>query len=484
MNNKTLMKILSICFLVVMAFNFTGNIYAAVNSSYQSDDMEVVEVDLEKKMKNSILLDAIASLVYALGSLVESLTGTVFELLTGTNMFPWADRVIFNSVPFLDINFLNPANGSLFVNQTGGDTILANIVRNTYYTILIISIGFLGIIVGVMAVRLAISTIASEKAKYKEAIVKFLVSLVMLFCVHYAISFIFYLNESLVEIASNILANNLEEVEFADDFLKDNLTDKEIITNFFEKQEGIIGNFDKERDEILSEEQSTRILAALLKSDIYKDVVIPEAFGNDQGSKVLQWFEKILGNSSFLGLGFNNWLVGDKDVIKKIQGSVNYVKEISENEKKRKVVEDLIKDLEEDPKGYYEENTGFFAGLFSDYDDWYKKERKELIKLNKLYLQIAKGNNNISPVTPQNFIAKLGQYFKESAWTIEVDEDGDEVGWAADQISLQGALLYAIFVVQSMLYFVAYIKRFFFVVILALLAPIIVLYDFLGKAIM
>lgn len=78
----------------------------------------------------------------------------------------------------------------------------------------------------------------------------------------------------------------------------------------------------------------------------------------------------------------------------------------------------------------------------------------------------------------------MGEYFKQAAWTYEKDEEGVMTGWSPSQLSLQGALMYAIFIVQSMLYFFAYIKRFFFVTILALLAPAIVIYDFLGKAIM
>lgn len=56
-----------------------------------------------------------------------------------------------------------------------------------------------------MAIRIAISTIASEKAKYKEAIVHWATALILLFAMHYVISFVFYLNEQLVEVASSMV---------------------------------------------------------------------------------------------------------------------------------------------------------------------------------------------------------------------------------------------------------------------------------------
>lgn len=533
MNNKTLMKILSICFLVVMAFNFTGNIYAAVNTSYASDANQVVEVDLEAKLQNSTILDVIAQLVYALGSLVESLVGSVFYKLTGTNMFPWADRVIFNTVPFLDINFLNPSASSLFQSETGGDTILAGLVRNTYYTVLILAIGFLGIIVGVMAVRLAISTIAAEKAKYKEAIVKFLVSLVMLFCIHYGISFIFYLNESLVEIASSILTKNLEGVEITENFFQTQLTDEDLVKNFFKKN-------NDDGKEILENEESTKIAARLLRDANYRKYVIPEAYGNSVTEN--KWYHKI---DNYLPWNWGD----DADAVKKLKTDVARVKDGNEMttviiptyeayldckrdgekfiktqygkplyekymeiERKKIVTKDDNNDY--NTGGNNENDTGTASkpgdngytggpggttksgsrkkssgeekwettGKKNAHNAYVKHVLPETMVTYKSYIDAY--NIESMKVSTQDFISQMGQFFKDSAWTYETDEQGHIEGWSATELSLQGALLYSIFVIQSMLYFVAYIKRFFFVVILALLAPIIVLYDFLGKAIM
>lgn len=490
MKNKTQMKIISICFIFIMIFNIFGNVYAATNKAY-GDSRPVAEVDLESKLQNSVLLEAIATLVYGLGSLVETLVGAVFEKLTGENSFPWADKVIFNTVPFLDVNFLNPESGSLFRSSDGADTYLANIIRNTYYTVLTLAIGFLGIIVGIMAIRLAVSTIASEKAKYKEAIGKFLISLVMLFCVHYVISFVFYLNESAVTIASTILLDNMEKVKIDDSFLASNLSDEQLIENFFVAQgAGDEDAFEKEKDKILSDDTNIKILKTLIQSQTYKEIAIPKAYGN--GKKT--WGEKI--NVFF---GWDN-----KSAVDTVMEHVNIVKNDSKIAEYKSILESYSKNPEDYEKflpeslikeALKEESDGKL-GDSGNIEQWKKTDpsgyKKACKKMARQYLELLRVlvtansiyHGNEESITADTLIARMGEYFKESAWVYETDEDGVETGWSATQVSLQGALLYAIFVVQSMLYFIAYLKRFFFVTILALLAPAIVIYDFLGKAIM
>ena len=122
---------------------------------------------LDSKIKDSVLLDVLANMINAVASLGEYLIGSIFFALTGDNIFPWADRIIFNGIAFLDINFLNPSDHSLFV-QNGTDSILGKVVKNVYSTIFSLAVLLLGVAIGVMAIRLAISSIAAEKAKYKQ----------------------------------------------------------------------------------------------------------------------------------------------------------------------------------------------------------------------------------------------------------------------------------------------------------------------------
>ena len=181
MKKKTYKIIICISLVVMLFTNFTS-VFGAINEygNYSS----VSENALDFKIKDSVLLDVLANMINAVASLVEYLIGSIFFALTGDNIFPWADRIIFNGIAFLDINFLNPADHSLFV-QNGTDSILGKVVKNVYSTIFSLAVLFLGVAIGVMAIRLAISSIAAEKAKYKQAIVNWLTCMVLLFLMHY-----------------------------------------------------------------------------------------------------------------------------------------------------------------------------------------------------------------------------------------------------------------------------------------------------------
>lgn len=208
MKKKTYKIIICISLVVMLFTNFSG-VFGATNPDY-TPTVSVSEGALDAKIKDSILLDALANMINAIASLAEYLIGSIFKSLTGDNIFPWADRIIFNGIGFLDINFLNPASNSLFVSN-GSDSILGEVVKSVYSTIFSLAVLFLGVAVGVMAIRLAISSIAAEKAKYKQAIVNWATCIVMLFLMHYILAFVFWVNEQLVQIASGILIQTIEE---------------------------------------------------------------------------------------------------------------------------------------------------------------------------------------------------------------------------------------------------------------------------------
>lgn len=156
------------------------------------------------EQKGSGLLGLLGIAVYSFGTLIEWIVSNIMAMFCGTQFFPWADRIIFNNVSMLDCNFINPAVGSLF-KDANGFTAIGNTVRGVYFTGMSIALGFLGIVIAVMAIKIAISTIASEKAKYKDSIKDWIITLILIFGMHYVLAFAFYLNEKLVEVASQIV---------------------------------------------------------------------------------------------------------------------------------------------------------------------------------------------------------------------------------------------------------------------------------------
>lgn len=200
---KKIYLVLIFLFLIFMGIEV--NTYAAVNSHYVEDSINTPGDTGNKSWLTDKLLNLLGHAFYGLGRAIQFLVTAVVKLLSSINQFPWADKVIFNGVSLLDVNFINPAKNSLFMDNSSKLTTIGTTVRNVYFTGLSISLGFLGIIVAVMAIRLAISSIGSEKAKYKEAIVHWATAIILIFGMHYLISFVFYINEQLVEVASNIV---------------------------------------------------------------------------------------------------------------------------------------------------------------------------------------------------------------------------------------------------------------------------------------
>lgn len=207
------------------------NTFGAINQTYYDkivEDLNVVEGALDSKVRSSVLLDAISILVYAVGSLMEWILGLMFEGISGSKIFPWADAILFNAVPLLDINVFNPAGTSLV-------GIMQEFVASSYWTVFSIALAFLGIAIMVTAIKLVVSTIASDKALYKQAIMKWLMGFIMLWGIHFFISFVLYLNEGLVETASNIASEAVEGSSIDLIKLRDTtVTDIDIVRNFIQ----------------------------------------------------------------------------------------------------------------------------------------------------------------------------------------------------------------------------------------------------------
>lgn len=210
MKKNNFMKFFAMIFLFAILFQLVTPSVLAKTSTYGQDATYDSGTGSDKAggFIQDVLLGALGKAIYAIGWCIEKLGAGIVSLLTNVNMFPWADRVIFNSVALLDVNFINPAEHSLFYDSNGY-TAIGKSVRNVYFSGMSIGLGFFGIIVAVMAIKLAVSSIASEKAKYKEAIVHWLTALVLLFAMHYILSFVFYLNEQMVEVASQIVNSEI-----------------------------------------------------------------------------------------------------------------------------------------------------------------------------------------------------------------------------------------------------------------------------------
>ncbi len=448
-NKKRILKLICLVAVIMLITLFVKSTYAAINPNYVVDTLvRDTSEQVGKKTLASILLDALSSLVYALASLGEWLIGKVFLAVSGTNIFPWADAIIFNAIPLLDINFLTPSEGSLVGT-------IQEVLAKMYGTIFVIAIGFFGISILIMGVKLAISTIASEKAKYKTAIVNWVSGIVLLFTMHIFISFVFYLNEQLVIVASTIATNAIDSTEAvtALTFDDDGVSDEDKINSFINAMSsqhitdwtsfGLsrvfdgIGRIDitlTEAKEIINE--NPKIAASLLQDERYRYW----RFGDRNN-----WYTiDTSANSNFW-----TWSRGDKDFIRVLAENVRHISQ-------GRPFEEELKELSNKRNRSEEEN----------------RKLEFYIACDEIYNKDVLGQGG----SQKSLAANLAQYFKEAAWEVETGS------WKASKIVIQNAILYAILVVQSFMFLLSYIKRVFFVIILALLAPAVVVYDFFNKS--
>ena len=574
MKKKTYKIIMCISVMVIL-FVSIGNVFGATNPDYKPT-VSVTESALDSKIKSSVLLDTLANMINAIASLAEWLLGGVFKTLTKENIFPWADRIIFNGIGFLDINFLNPASNSLFVAE-GNPSILGVVVRQVYSTILSLAILFLGVAVGIMAIRLAISTIAAEKAKYKKAIVNWVTCIVMLFLMHYILAFVFWVNEQMVQIASGILKHTiedsgLEEVDFSE-ALNAIVQPEQRLENFFKSASSIPtgwwdlvssikSNIDvnNTKDDILSDEAKKEVANRLImQTSTYVQnrlVYVEDNAGKDVWKRLMQ--DAGQTNLMMANIGVPRLKYDTEDAVSVYNMSdeqreqankdgfytVSHGKLYIREEEYIKDEEQFNADVsafaycianKENPKElykYYVEhpeyklNTGdnpnlwqsnfntawsvlsgvstlgfseFISGALNSieenkiYDTLINNENvkknfaKSRVEVDSYIISAATGVKS----STTDIIANLGQFFKQSAYVYTTEEvetgSGDKkevvTGWRASKVSVTGALLYAIFLFQSCLYFITYVKRLFFIIMLSMFGPLVVIYDFFMKSV-
>lgn len=110
------------------------------------------------------------------------------------------DDIFFNRVSFTNINFFD-------FNCSASVKVIRENVAAWYYTLRIFSIAALLLVLLYIGIRMAISTVASDEAKYKKMITDWLVSFALLFLLHYIIIATLSVNNGLVEILRNIMDN-------------------------------------------------------------------------------------------------------------------------------------------------------------------------------------------------------------------------------------------------------------------------------------
>ena len=129
---------------------------------------------------------------------------TIGALITGTNVAQGLtlDDILFNKVEITSIDFFS----------TSTDTTV-NLIRDNvatwYVGIRNLSAIILSLILLYVGIRMAISSVAEDKAKYKKMLGDWITSIALLFVLHYIMEAVIAVNNSLVNIMANAGSTNI-----------------------------------------------------------------------------------------------------------------------------------------------------------------------------------------------------------------------------------------------------------------------------------
>ncbi len=561
------MKLLTVLVLVIILVTIVNSTYGAINQGYSNQPLADVNVD--ETMRKNPLITPIAQIIYFVGLIMERVLTAIFQMVTGTADFPWADKIVFNAVPMLDINFINPDTSSLLTGN------IYNLISNIYATIFTLCTTFFSIAVMVMAIKLATTAIASEKAKYKQAVWDWVVGLVLLFTIHIAISFMFYLNESLVKMASDIAKKSLEqEGERAEVSMSENVKqladiarstpEREWVANVIEENPKVVQQWitlpadDASRG--LQQGVMTKKRWWAMGADTLEDkkTILNKLGGVILAMETLDLNKLQEARKSVIAI--NNRIYIDKKVFDNAMTFGKYQWIVNDMGFKTKTKDGQSVVYSQAPKtsdftkytaaggaaiyvgaatysviaaggiaGAAGAATGLagtltavatisgvtvvgapvavaaavgaalVAGTTYLWDETITPTTSDLIPIldELIKLKVIYDSDGKSGGTVGVLISDLAGYFKYNTWVYtlnnkniasidkETDEDLKDATKGIikmDKAIIQNALLYAIIVVQSLILFIAYIKRMFYVIILAIMAPVVVVFDFFNKA--
>ena len=197
---KRFLKKSLVCILIILLLmNFTSA--SIMNYSYADEGGFLFAVDsmftgligLITWIPRAIIMALLTGVNVLISGFARLGIGSVDPLAGMVDVFITPFHVFFNKIPILDVNFFNFDTGL-------SDTVLTfrTAVAGWYYTMRLIASMILAVILIYIGIRMALSTIASEKAMYKKMLVDWATSLALLFLLHYIMIFVLSCNDAIV----------------------------------------------------------------------------------------------------------------------------------------------------------------------------------------------------------------------------------------------------------------------------------------------
>ncbi len=209
-NWKKLIKIIAIILLIITMFNFlctSGIVYAEDGS---------VTYSTENNVLGGIADGIIGFLTLPMRMLIV-LAGGAIDVLTSLFVSPGEDvdveTILFNNLDLTSVNFFRSDGATNEVVKALRDSV------GVWYTAMRnIALAFLIIICIYVGIRMALATVADEKAQYKRMLMDWAVSLALVFVIHYIMVGIIQLNNILVKAIEGASIDGTSVSDMSDSF--------------------------------------------------------------------------------------------------------------------------------------------------------------------------------------------------------------------------------------------------------------------------
>ncbi|MCR5186099.1 MAG: hypothetical protein K6D97_03160 [Clostridia bacterium] len=208
---KILKKILIIQIVIVILSLFVLPNFTRINNAY-ADSNATIGIFFDNILIGGII--GIASWlirvfilftelgIEAIGSAFAMVGNTDGELTFTDRLFISPVIVFFDKLPIFSVDFFNLDSPS-----TGAVHDFRMTIATWYYAMRLIAAAILLVMLIYVGIRMAISTIAREQAVYKQMLVDWIVSMGILYLLHYFIIFVITLNQAFVQMIWKVLDN-------------------------------------------------------------------------------------------------------------------------------------------------------------------------------------------------------------------------------------------------------------------------------------
>lgn len=240
-------KIICTISMVVILFNFIfcNSVYAEYAAKFQGIDSVQPDTITGKDQEGLANEGKVENDSMGPMDLVWGILGSVFGAISGIiaavlNLFPMLMQLVmsilvekgfsienaaFNLIPMFSINYFdfgeNYKVGNIELKNEGEILTLRGSIAEWFYVIRLISIAVSLLVLIYVGIRMALSTLAADKARYKKMFMGWAESIIILFLMQYIISFLFFLGEKFGSIVYDlkVIMDANGEISFEQDIM-------------------------------------------------------------------------------------------------------------------------------------------------------------------------------------------------------------------------------------------------------------------------